>query len=381
MHSTRPYIIVPLLIEQPTWGGDYIPRLKGLGHLLDQKKIGQSYELFEHSLLSTAYKTSHHPTVALAAPDDVLNHKIISGEKNQTFKIDELYGGDSKIDTLIKLNQATGNSYQLHVKEETDKWKPKPESWYFMESGLVSLGVKPDADWVDYEQTCRQVEAMAEKLSQQVRDKKLPLDQARTKLQQYVATNNPQDYVNLLQVGRNQAIDLTECGVHHSWEEHDHSHPHGNVVYEVQKNVYDPESTIRSFDRGKIKDDGSLRPVQIDDYFKFIDRSETANDPETHFRKGKLLKKSSTYTVREMFSTRYYHLYKLSLSGSVSNKFTEVENSFHHLFAQEGNFTLDWNDSTWTITQGFSLFLPPNIGSYQLKPFKSRHATILQTKL
>ena len=49
----QPYIVVPTLIEQPTWGGEYIGNLKGLAQEnLGGKKIGQSYELFRDSNLS-----------------------------------------------------------------------------------------------------------------------------------------------------------------------------------------------------------------------------------------------------------------------------------------------------------------------------------------
>src|SRR5581483_1895457 len=54
LDAKRPYLVVPKLIEQPTWGGQYIAKAKGWQHLkdLDTLKIGQSYELFSGSNLS-----------------------------------------------------------------------------------------------------------------------------------------------------------------------------------------------------------------------------------------------------------------------------------------------------------------------------------------
>ena len=54
MDTKRPYLVIPKLVEQPTWGGQYIADVKGWLRLqgLDQLKIGQSYELFSGSNLS-----------------------------------------------------------------------------------------------------------------------------------------------------------------------------------------------------------------------------------------------------------------------------------------------------------------------------------------
>src|SRR6185437_8295859 len=49
---------------------------------------------------------------------------------------------------LIKYTQALGNSFQVHIKDGVThpQWKPKPESWYYFEPGLITLGVKPGID-------------------------------------------------------------------------------------------------------------------------------------------------------------------------------------------------------------------------------------------
>ena len=49
----RPYLIIPLFIEQPTWGGSYIVSYKQIqDEELRARKIGQSYELYGGSILS-----------------------------------------------------------------------------------------------------------------------------------------------------------------------------------------------------------------------------------------------------------------------------------------------------------------------------------------
>src|SRR5689334_1045070 len=55
----RPYLVVPKLIEQPTWGGELIVKTKGWSHVepINTMKIGQSYELFSGSNLSLLEST------------------------------------------------------------------------------------------------------------------------------------------------------------------------------------------------------------------------------------------------------------------------------------------------------------------------------------
>lgn len=389
----KPYLIIPTLIEQPTWGGEYIAGLKNLKTPeLVGKKIGQSYELYEHTLLSDAPSSKLIP-IAIGDPKEPQKASLIGRGKQFTVSDlisnspEKIIGAKSlkvhgdKIQVLIKLTQAAGNSYQLHVKNPEEKWLPKPESWYYLEPGLITLGTKKNVDWHEYQKVCTEVNAKAEELSSLIKSGTISVEEGRLKLSDFIKTHNPQDYVNTITVGRYQAVDLSPCGIHHSWEENPVTHPLGNIVYEVQKNVYDPDCTIRSFDRGKIKDDGSIRPLNIEDYFAYIDRSEEANNPETHLTVRKIVKKTSSYTVRQIFTTQNYQMQQISLSGLVSNQHTTTTDSYHHIFVSKGNVELTAGSSRLTITTGFSAFIPASIGTYSLRPIKGKHATILKTYL
>lgn len=394
MIPLRPYIIVPVLIEQPTWGGDYITHHKKIRSVIGQDRlIGQSFELFQSSPLTSQYKSNHHPVVAVADPKDPTELEYISGDEQSVFSIQALIDQDPQavlgsragtgrqITTLVKFNQAKGNSYQLHVKQPINEWLPKPESWYFLEPGLITLGVKLNADWSEYERICRVVDAKARDLSHQVQAGTLIVQTAREELTEFIRANDPQDFVNLLQVGKGQCVDLSACGIHHSWEENPLTHPQGNVVYEVQQNVYDPQATIRAFDKGKIKEDGSIRQLHIDDYFKHIDRSQRANSPASHYTQARLVKKNSTYTVTKLFQTDYYELSRVVINQAIENQHTQTTDSFHHLFVQSGSVELETRQDCLTLTQGFSAFVPANTGRYRLKPIKATHTAILKTEL
>ena len=139
---TRPYLIIPKLIPQPTWGGNYIANLKGWSKYadLETKKIGQSYELSSASLLSVDVLDSSDPNFFNIVND---------GWAKRTLPVRQLV---PNINLLIKINQALGNSFQLHIKPGVSDlfWKAKPESWYFLEPGYISLGVKNEVNIGDY---------------------------------------------------------------------------------------------------------------------------------------------------------------------------------------------------------------------------------------
>lgn len=391
----KPYVLIPTLIEQPTWGGDYISTLKSIEDpTISSMILGQSYELHEFSKVSTRMTTEDRPTLELADPKDpkqtqatvlndepVLLQTLIDQDPDAYLGKNSVIKFGNKINTLIKLNQARGNSYQLHVVTPTadGRWQPKPESWYFLEPGVVTLGVRPEIDWSEYEHSCQMIDAKAQELSQKLRHAEIDPKTAEQELQDFIEKHDPAQFVNRIVVKKNTGIDLSSGGVHHSWEEDMEQFPLGNVVYEVQLNVYDPECTIRSFDKGKIKPDGSVREVHVADYFEYIDRSPQANNPQTHFRAGEIVKKAPTYRVTSIYKTPFYALEEISLNQEISNQFTRTNNSFHHIFVREGNLQIKTPERTITVTTGFSGFIPAAIGQYALKPFKCTHAVVLKT--
>ena len=56
----QPLLIIPKIIEQPTWGGKYILKEKGWSHKPPFRglRIGQSYELYSQSKVRVDLNTS-----------------------------------------------------------------------------------------------------------------------------------------------------------------------------------------------------------------------------------------------------------------------------------------------------------------------------------
>ncbi len=244
-----------------------------------------------------------------------------------------------QLDLLIKFTQALGNSFQLHIKDGTTHpfWKPKPESWYYFEPGLITLGAKPNVDWHAYESAVTSLQTDIEKLGSQVQSKAISLETAKAEIKKLLGTYNPWAFVNLVKVEKGQLIDLSAGGLHHSWEEDSQQAPLGNVLYELQTEALDYNSTLRNFDKGKLAPDGSTRELHIKDYFALIDRSPEANDPDParHTRTPELVAQTSSYTLERLLHTKYYSLDKLSLPAGAS--YTETITQFKHLFVQSGS--------------------------------------------
>ena len=140
---------------------------------------------------------------------------------------------------------------------------------------------------------------------------------------------------NLL--AQDEIIDLSEGGIHHSWEENAVNHPQGNIVYELCKDIMDPVSSIRSFDKGKIKDDGTVREVHIDSYFELVDRNEETNNPSNHKLVPKILFEGNKITIESLLRSQAYCLDKITLEDSYSGDHTKAGDSYHHLFVKKYN--------------------------------------------
>jgi len=341
-HLKKPYLVIPLLVEQPTWGGTYICEKKGWLQRseVEGKKIGQSYELYDKSLLATSITSS----------DDMQFSPTLS----ESFSVSEFV--EERPFPLIKFTQAKGNSFQLHIKPEVNdlRWKQKAESWYYFENGKITFGIKQGADIDKYKQTCILINDTMKRLSEKIINKTITKEQAEKEAKQFIQEKNPWQFVNVYETKKGDIVDLSGGGLHHSWEEDTSNYPLGNIVYEVQQDVMDPTCTIRSFDQGKFKADGTIREIHIDDYFKYIDRDENKNTLSIKDGKGECL-----------FDTPFYTLKLLSLT---QNKDMESTESFHHLFVKTGKISVrDVRDNEIIVGQGHSCFIPKGV-QYKISP-------------
>lgn len=385
--KSQPYYIVPLLIEQPTWGGSYIAAFKAISqNEVITKNIGQSYELASESLL-----TDKPEQVFDMAEATDISHPVSFGERNQVFSLQELIAANPEavlgkkvvaqhgetMPLLIKFTQAQNNSYQLHVKpgEEFDGWVPKPESWYYFETGKATLGINPEIDIAEYKQVCEAIYQESLNLSEKVASKQLTIDEARNQLEAFINKNHPRQFVNTITVAKGSVIDLSAGGIHHSWEKGVEA-KNGNIVYEVQRDVKDDVSTLRSFDQGKIKDSGDVRTLTIDEYFQALDSDPEKNNPDSYLRDTHT-KEEAGAQISQLFDNDFYSLTSISFSGTYTGSETKTQDQFHHLFVQTGSVKVETESGSYPLEKGWSLFIPANTSTYSL--VSEKPATVLKT--
>ena len=355
--NIKPYLIIPKFIEQPTWGGTYISGFKNWQDKpFANKKIGQSYELYSQTLLTNipdSNDPTFEPELDVAPRHSFAIDELIGVDPEKVLGINSIKKFGEKVNTLIKFTQAKGNSFQVHVKEGTENtsWLPKPESWYYFEEGLATLGLSDVKKIEEYNASATRIAAEMDRISSAIKSGQLLLDEAKKQAANLIIQENIYQYVNTVVVPKDAVIDIHAGGIHHSWEENDAKYPNGNIVYEVQLEAMDDASTLRSFDKGKIKDDGSVRPVQVEEYFTYIDASEKTNNPQTFLSHGKKL----TETVTELFNTPYYQLHQTVLTGTRDMK---ASNSFQHIFVHDGTVIIESEQNKLTVGRGHSAFIP-----------------------
>lgn len=403
------YLIVPILIEQPTWGGSYIQTLKGIGKdpSMSQVKIGQAYELAGVSkvlpgsaLVGTVRRDEQGAYLAPAiyelhragSGDRILSDAVVTPLLLQDLiarypmemlgeTVARRFG--TVMPLLIKFTQALGNSFQLHVKESdesTTHWLSKPETWYFLEKGSVTLGAKHGCDWAAYEKTCRDIANGMQLLSKHLMRGSLTGADALKEADQMVGALNPWQYVNCFRVDSGTVVDPSAGGIHHSWEE-DPGCPLGNIVYEVQRDRSDSASTIRSFDKGKFNPDGSVRSVQVDDYFQFIDRDGRANDPQALLGKAQPPRDDAGGKTRKLFETMYYASDQILLNDKSTPWTEQTDGSFHHIFVKEGaiEIGIEGGSRTIGVREGWSVFIPAQVSTYRLQGHGGTKAEVIKS--
>jgi mannose-6-phosphate isomerase class I len=379
----EPLYIVPVLVEQPTWGGKYIAEFKNIEDQTTQNlNIGQSYELYKDSLV---YTGEFQPIFQLgkAGKTDSLETYNASGSltslSDAVAHINQNLGIQSAPAwPLIKFTQAQENSYQAHVKPDTKtNWLPKPESWYFFEEGYATLGLTQETckSTSEYKKRCIEIDTFAQEISKEVQNGTRTLAKARQELSTFIEENHPRKFVNSVRIPKNATVDLSQGGVHHSWEAHTEI-PDGNIVYEVQQDVADNDSTLRSFDQSKIKDDGSVRPLTINDYFTYLDTSIENNNPQAHIA---VVDSGETQRgeKKNIFNTPYYKLDEYAVANSHTIELRTK--TFQHLFVKEGAITITFQDKQWLLPKGWSILLPPQPDTSTKYTVTSERAVLLVT--
>ena len=365
--TTTPLRVRDELIEQPSWGGRYIIDLKGLSDAPEWagKKVGQSYEMAKTSTLIDPRTDASRSLQDLIAEDaaGLLGQPVV-----------DKFGTDLSL--LIKLTQAKGNSYQVHLSGdgELKHWKPKPEAWFYLGPGLFTFGLKKGTSFEAFSRVLNTIDDEMQRLSQEVKSGRRTVEDARAQAKQRIQTLDPYAYINVIEAKTDDIVDLTAGGIHHSWEEDNARFPEGNLVYEVQVDVQDEYCSMRGFDKGKFLDDGGLRPTHVHDYLATINPDDYHNDLAHHIRQPQLISETDTVKAEALFRTPYFNLDRLTLAAGAASA-QSLALGFHHLFIFQGEVKI----GDVTLSQGQSYFVPAGLGEYALEA--ASDAVVLKTYL
>ena len=366
--TQAPWQVQDELIEQPSWGGRYIIDLKGLSDdpQWSGKKVGQSYELAKASKLIDPDGGGLKSLSELiqADPAGLLGQKVL-----------DKFGSDLSL--LIKLTQAKGNSFQVHLPEgkTLNHWVPKPEAWFYLAPGLFTFGLKAGTSFEAYSRVLHTIDDEMGRLSREVQSGRFTVEEARAQAKLRIQSLDPYAYVNLVEAHTDDVIDLTAGGIHHSWEEDAVRFPDGNLVYEVQVDVPDDRCSMRGFDKGKVLGDGSLRPTHVADYLATIEQDPVHNELSQHIRKPIVVTEGATGKVESLFRTAHFATDRLTVSAGATLPQSLAE-GFHHLFVHAGTAAVGGR----TLEQGRSYLMPASIGEYEIEA-SGGEAVLLKTYL
>jgi len=353
--TLAPWQVKDELIEQPSWGGRYIVDLKGLSDDAEwaNKKVGQSYEMAKASQLLD-------PDGGKAVPLSELIQRDPAGFLGP--KVLDKFGSDLSL--LIKLTQAKGNSFQVHLPEgkTLGHWVPKPEAWFYLAPGLYTFGLKAGTDFEAYSRVLHTIDDEMGRLSREVQSGRFTVENARGQAQERIKTLDPFAYVNLVEAHTDDVIDLTAGGIHHSWEDDEARFPDGNLVYEVQVDVPDDKCSMRGFDKGKILGDGSLRPTHVADYLATINQDPAHNELSQHIRKPLVVEDANGTKTENIFRTAHFNTDRITINAGASLP-QSLADGFHHVFVHAGTATIGGQ----TLAQGRSYVLPAALGEYTVE--------------
>ncbi len=182
--TKAPWQVQDELIEQPSWGGRYIVDLKGLSDDSQWagKKVGQSYELAKASHLIDPDGGAVRPLAELirSDPAGLLGQAVL-----------DKFGPDLSL--LIKLTQAKGNSFQVHLPEgkSLGHWEPKPEAWFYLSPGLYTFGLKAGTSFEAYSRVLHTIDDEMGRLSREVKSGRFSVEEARAQAKSRIRFPGP----------------------------------------------------------------------------------------------------------------------------------------------------------------------------------------------
>lgn len=131
----------------------------------------------------------------------------------------------------------------------------------------------------------------------------------------------------------------------------------GILIAEIQQSS---DLTYRIYDYGRLGDDGQQRELHIDKAMEVTKLTPAKMPP-----KPSTIPLKKNAHLKTLASCKYFVTKSLTLADEI--ELLVLDDTYQVIFAVEGNFKLTWQDQTWTLKKGETIFLPANLGRYQIK--------------
>lgn len=347
MNHIRPYIVVPTLIPQPTWDGDYIASHKRIKELIGNLNIGQSYELFSGSFLSSRRSSTHLPSLHLADGNDPTTIPKAIVANDQLISLQDLINIDPKavlgqkamdgysyqMNLVIQITQSKSIKFQLPEPNPTSQRSSNPKACLFLEPGRLTSGAN--------------------------------LEKFQNDLTAKTDNQSISSRFKTINISKNQVADFSKVSLNFARNDRNFL-PDGNVMFMLEANLFD----------------ATAHPVRSDDPITDKECQKHSYSFATDLKKSKIHKRSSTQTIKSHLTTPYYRLDEWIFSSPLSNKFTTTTDCFQHLFVRSGRVEFASHDGTrLEISQGFGVFVPASTGAYSLLPRGTKPVAVLVSSI
>ena len=203
----RPYLVIPRFIEQPTWGVHILFHI----NKFKTKNCALAKLAKVMSCMEVRFYPPLHPRLTLNSKATLLSiirvvasplSPVISNcrgpRRPKPVPNAGIFFSPQTMPLLIKFTQALGNSFQIHVKksQKQSRWKPKPESWYYLEDGVITYGIKKGAGMEEFKRVCLAIEEKMIALSTSLKIGALSYGRAKEKAESFIKSVNPWRFVN-----------------------------------------------------------------------------------------------------------------------------------------------------------------------------------------
>lgn len=131
----------------------------------------------------------------------------------------------------------------------------------------------------------------------------------------------------------------------------------GILIAEIQQCS---DLTYRIYDYGRLGDDGKPRQLHLKQALEVTNLTQAQP-----VKSAKTIKLKKNVYLKTLASCSYFTTKSLALAGEI--ELLVLDDTYQVLFAAQGAFTLIWQDQSWSLKEGETIFLPANLGKYQLQ--------------